>query len=61
MFLLIHFFILKKKSTDSIAYYTNLANSSIKENKYKDALLLLRAINYCDNNGQTEAQDNPNV
>jgi hypothetical protein len=32
----------KKESTDSIAYYTNLANSSIKENKYKDALLLLR-------------------
>jgi hypothetical protein len=24
----------KKESTDSTAYYTNLANSSIKENKY---------------------------
>lgn len=47
----------KKESTDSTAYYTNLANSSIKENKYKDALLFTqKAINYCDNNGQTEAQ-----
>lgn len=46
-----------KKSIDSISYYTNLANSNIKENKYKNALYFTqKAINYCDKNGKTEDQ-----
>jgi hypothetical protein len=52
------FSILKKKSTDSIAYYTNLADSSIKENKYKArAFFTQKAINYCDNNGKLSIQN----
>jgi tetratricopeptide (TPR) repeat protein len=56
-FLLLHFSIQNKESTDSISYYTNLANVSVKENKYKDVLYFTqKAINYCDNNGKTEDQ-----
>jgi tetratricopeptide (TPR) repeat protein len=55
-----YYFILysqNKESTDSISYYTNLANVSVKENKYKDVLYFTqKAINYCDNNGKTEDQ-----
>jgi tetratricopeptide (TPR) repeat protein len=36
--------------------YTNLANVSVKENKYKDVLYFNSEINYCDNNGKTEDQ-----
>ncbi|MFQ3173771.1 MAG: signal transduction histidine kinase/CheY-like chemotaxis protein [Flavobacterium sp.] len=37
-----------KENTDSIAYYTTLADSNIKKNKYKNALLYTqKAINYC--------------
>jgi hypothetical protein len=43
MFFLIILYSQKKKVQIALAYYTNLANSSIKENKYKDALLLLRS------------------
>jgi tetratricopeptide (TPR) repeat protein len=57
MFLLLHFYSQNKESTDSISYYTNLANVSVKENKYKDVLYFTqKAINYCDNNGKTEDQ-----
>ena len=41
----------KIENTDSISYYTNSANSSIRENKYKNALWFTqKAINYCDKN-----------
>jgi hypothetical protein len=57
MFLLLHFYSQNKESTDSISYYTNLANVSVKENKYKDVLYFTqKAINYCDNNGKTETK-----
>ncbi|CAM3058555.1 tetratricopeptide repeat-containing hybrid sensor histidine kinase/response regulator [Flavobacterium frigoris] len=47
----------KKESTDSISYYTNQANSNIRENKYKNALCFTqKAITYCDKNGKIEAQ-----
>jgi signal transduction histidine kinase/ActR/RegA family two-component response regulator len=47
----------KKESSDSIVYYTNLANSNISTDKYKDALhFTQKAINYCDKNGKTEDQ-----
>jgi hypothetical protein len=51
-----YYFILysQNKERDSISYYTNLANVSVKENKYKNVLYFTqKAINYCDNNGKT--------
>jgi signal transduction histidine kinase/ActR/RegA family two-component response regulator len=46
-----------KESTDSISYYTNLANASVKENKYKNALYFTqKAINYCDDNDKAKDQ-----
>ncbi|MEZ7497198.1 ATP-binding protein [Flavobacterium sp. Arc3] len=46
-----------KESTDSISYYTNQANSSIKEDKYKEALLYTqKAIDYCEKNNEIESQ-----
>lgn len=42
---------------DSVAYYSNLRDSSVKENKYKDALLYTqKAINYSKINNKPEAQ-----
>jgi tetratricopeptide (TPR) repeat protein len=50
----------KKKSfeeIDSVAYYSNLRNSNVKANKYKDALLYTqKAIHYSKVNAKTEAQ-----
>jgi len=50
----------KKKSIeviDSVAYYSNLRNSNVKANKYKDALLYTqKAIHYSKINDKTEAQ-----
>lgn len=46
-----------KESTDSITYYSNLADSNIKENKYKNALLYTqKAINYCIEKNQIANQ-----
>jgi signal transduction histidine kinase/ActR/RegA family two-component response regulator len=46
-----------KVDSDSISYYTEKANLSIKENKYKDALFFTqKAINYCEVNYKREAQ-----
>jgi hypothetical protein len=42
MFFITSFLYSQTKSTDSISYYTNLANSSVKENKYKTYFILLR-------------------
>jgi hypothetical protein len=56
-FYVFYYYSQNKESTDSISYYTNLANVSVKENKYKDVLYFTqKAINYCDNNGKTEDQ-----
>lgn len=65
-FLLFFFFIStflfsqNKKSVeeiDSVAYYSNLRDSKVKENKYKDALLYTqKAIHYSKVNTKTEAQ-----
>jgi hypothetical protein len=53
MFFLIHSLFSKKKRVQiALAYYTNLANSSIKE--IQTRFFYSEAINYCDNNGQTE-------
>jgi signal transduction histidine kinase len=42
---------------DSITYYGSLANSYIKENKYKNALLYTqKAINYSESNSETQKQ-----
>lgn len=42
---------------DSVAYYSNLRDSSVKLNKYKDAFLYTqKAINYSKINNNTEAQ-----
>lgn len=47
----------KKVDTDSISHYTEQANSSIKENKYKNALFFTqKAINYCEVHHKKEAQ-----
>ncbi|HEY4617047.1 MAG TPA: ATP-binding protein [Flavobacterium sp.] len=47
----------KKENTDSIAYFTSLSNSNIKENKYKNALLYTqKAINYCIANNEINNQ-----
>ncbi len=52
----------KKKSVekiDSVAYYSNLRDSNVKVNKYKDALLYTqKAIIYSKNNNQIESQAN---
>jgi hypothetical protein len=57
MFFITSFLYSQNKEADSISYYTNLANVSVKENKYKDVLYFTqKAINYCDNNGKTEDQ-----
>jgi len=52
----------KKKSVekiDSVAYYSNLRDSNVKVNKYKDALLYTqKAIIYSKKNNQIEAQAN---
>jgi tetratricopeptide (TPR) repeat protein len=56
MFFITFLYSQNKESTDSISYYTNLANVSVKD-KYKDVLYFTqKAINYCDNNGKTEDQ-----
>lgn len=45
------------EKTDSIAYYSNLSDSNIKTNKYKNALYYTqRAINYSRVNHKTEVQ-----
>jgi tetratricopeptide (TPR) repeat protein len=56
MFFITSFSILKiKRVQTAFPYYTNLANASVKENKYKTLLYFTqKAINYCDNNGKTE-------
>jgi signal transduction histidine kinase/CheY-like chemotaxis protein len=42
---------------DSVTYYSNLRNSNVKTNKYKDALLYTqKAIHYSKVNTKTEAQ-----
>jgi len=47
------------EKTDSVAFYSNLRNSNIKANKYKDALLYTqKAINYSKENNKTETQAN---
>jgi tetratricopeptide (TPR) repeat protein len=57
MFLLLHFSILKIKRVQTAFLLYQLANVSVKENKYKDVLYFTqKAINYCDNNGKTEDQ-----
>ncbi len=52
----------KKKSLkkiDSVAYYSNLRDSNVKVNKYKDALLYTqKAISYSKFNNDTESQAN---
>ena len=49
----------KTEKMDSIAYYNRLANSNIKINKYKNALLYTqKAINFCEANQKTEDQAN---
>lgn len=52
----------KKKSVekiDSVAYYSNLRDSNVKVNKYKDALLYTqKAIIYSKNNKRIESQAN---
>jgi signal transduction histidine kinase/CheY-like chemotaxis protein len=47
----------KKEDKDSTSHYSALADSSIKENKYKNALYYTqKAINYCIANNQIENQ-----
>ena len=50
----------KKKAVnkiDSVAYYSNLRDSNVKANKYKDALLYTqKAISYSKNNNLIESQ-----
>lgn len=47
----------KMENTDSIAYYSTLADSNIKENEYKNALFYAqKAINYSVENNQTDRQ-----
>jgi signal transduction histidine kinase len=49
----------KRDKVDSIAYYTNLTEISIKNNQYKDALSYTqKSINFCKSNNKTEAQAN---
>jgi len=46
-----------KEDTDSTTYYSTLADSNIKENNYKNALLnTQKAINYCIDNKQIDNQ-----
>lgn len=46
-----------KENADSTTYYSNLADSNIKENNYKNALLYTqKAINYCVENNQIDNQ-----
>lgn len=45
----------KEGKTDSIAYYTSLADSNTKKNKYKNVLFYTqKAINYCVANNQID-------
>ena len=47
------------KKVDSIAYYGNLRDSNVKENKYKDALLYTqKAINFSKNTNDLKSQGN---
>lgn len=44
---------------DSVAYYSKLANSNVRENKYRNALYYTqKAINFSKANNKTEAQAN---
>ena len=46
-----------REKTDSILYYSKLSRSSIKANKYKDALFFTqKAINYSKANHKTQSQ-----
>ncbi len=47
----------QKEETDSISYYTSLANANIKTNKYKEVFLFTqKAINYAQENSKTNEQ-----
>ncbi|WP_281298600.1 tetratricopeptide repeat-containing hybrid sensor histidine kinase/response regulator [Flavobacterium limnophilum] len=49
------------EEVDSVSYYSNLANSNVSENKYRNALYYTqKAINYSKANQKTEAHSNQN-
>ncbi|MDD5149775.1 MAG: ATP-binding protein [Flavobacterium sp.] len=63
-FILVSSFLYSQKKTsfqeiDSISYYSNLSNSSIKENKYKVAIeYTQKSINFSKKNNQIESEAN---
>ncbi|MCV9930312.1 ATP-binding protein [Flavobacterium sp. LS1R49] len=64
LFILISFFSSflysqSNRNADSVAYYNQLTNSSLKANKYNQALLFTqKSINFCQANHKTESQAN---